>query len=72
MHGVITYKGLPAPLICDYLGRVASRQLYAEGTEFRNLKLLRLQADPQSLPTASRYSPGVIPVEARNWRQKAA
>jgi kynurenine formamidase len=33
-RGMITYKGLPAPLICDYLSREASRQLYAEGTEF--------------------------------------
>ncbi|PAW65514.1 MAG: cyclase [Verrucomicrobiia bacterium Tous-C4TDCM] len=33
-HGMITYKGLPAPLICDYLSREASRQFYAEGTEF--------------------------------------
>jgi arylformamidase len=34
-HGMITYKGLPAPLICDYLSREASRQLYAPGTEFQ-------------------------------------
>jgi kynurenine formamidase len=33
-HGMITYRGLPAPLICDYLSREASRQFYAEGTEF--------------------------------------
>lgn len=33
-HGMITYRGLPAPLICDYLSREASRKLYAEGTEF--------------------------------------
>jgi arylformamidase len=33
--GMITYKGLPAPLICDHLSRVQSRQLYAEGTEFQ-------------------------------------
>lgn len=33
-HGMITYRGLPAPLICDYLSREASRQLYTEGTEF--------------------------------------
>jgi kynurenine formamidase len=33
-HGMITYRGLPAPLICDYLSREASRDLYAEGTEF--------------------------------------
>ena len=32
--GLITYKGLPAPLICDYLSREASRQIYAPGTEF--------------------------------------
>lgn len=33
-HGMITYRGLPAPLICDYLSREASRKVYAEGTEF--------------------------------------
>ena len=33
-HGMITYRGLPAPLICDFLSREASRQVYAEGTEF--------------------------------------
>jgi arylformamidase len=32
--GLITYKGLPAPIICDYLSREASRQHYAAGTEF--------------------------------------
>jgi arylformamidase len=33
--GVVTYKGLPAPIICDYLSREASRKLYASGTEFQ-------------------------------------
>jgi arylformamidase len=33
--GMITYKGLPAPLICDHLSRVKSREIYAEGTEFQ-------------------------------------
>lgn len=33
--GMITYKGLPAPLICDHLSRADSRALYAEGTEFQ-------------------------------------
>ena len=33
-HGVVTYKGMPAPIICDYLSREASRKFYAEGTEF--------------------------------------
>jgi arylformamidase len=34
-HGMITYKGLPAPIICDYLSREASRARYAAGTEFQ-------------------------------------
>ena len=33
--GMITYKGLPAPLICDYLSRDQSRQFYDAGTEFQ-------------------------------------
>ena len=33
--GMITYKGLPAPIICDYLSREESRKRYAEGTEFQ-------------------------------------
>jgi kynurenine formamidase len=34
-HGLVTYKGLPAPAICDYLSREASREIYAPGTEFQ-------------------------------------
>ena len=34
-HDLVTYKGLPAPIICDYLSREASRKLYAPGTEFQ-------------------------------------
>lgn len=33
--GMITYKGLPAPLICDYLSREKSRDFYEPGTEFQ-------------------------------------
>ncbi len=33
--GMITYKGLPAPIICDYLSREQSRATYAEDTEFQ-------------------------------------
>jgi arylformamidase len=32
--GMITYRGLPAPLVCDFLSREASRKVYAPGTEF--------------------------------------
>jgi kynurenine formamidase len=34
-HGMITYQGLPAPLICDFLSREQSRAHYAPGTEFQ-------------------------------------
>jgi kynurenine formamidase len=33
-HGMITYRGLPAPLISDHLSREESRKHYAAGTEF--------------------------------------
>ncbi len=33
--GLITYKGLPAPVICDYLSREKSREFYGAGTEFQ-------------------------------------
>ena len=33
--GLVTYKGLPAPIICDYLSREDSKQFYEEGTEFQ-------------------------------------
>jgi arylformamidase len=33
--GLITYKGLPAPVICDYLSREESKELYEEGTQFQ-------------------------------------
>ena len=28
-HGLITYKGLPAPIICDFLSREESKELRA-------------------------------------------
>jgi arylformamidase len=34
-HGMITYAGLPAPVISDFLSREGSRSRYAEGTEFQ-------------------------------------
>jgi arylformamidase len=33
-HGMVTYRGLPAPVVGEHLSREASRALYAEGTEF--------------------------------------
>jgi kynurenine formamidase len=34
-HGMTTYPGLPAPIICDYLTREDSRNHYADGVEFQ-------------------------------------
>ena len=34
-HGLVTYKGLPAPIICDFLSREQSKAHYAPGTEFQ-------------------------------------
>jgi arylformamidase len=35
VDGMITYKGIPAPVICDFLSREASKKFYAEGTSFQ-------------------------------------
>lgn len=34
-EGMITYPGLPGPVVCDFLSRERSRQLYAPGVEFQ-------------------------------------
>jgi kynurenine formamidase len=34
-NGLVTYKGLPAPVICDYLSREDSKKFYEEGTTFQ-------------------------------------
>lgn len=34
-HGEVTYKGLPAPIMCDYLSRFDSEKIYEEGTSFQ-------------------------------------
>lgn len=33
-NGTVSHRGLPPPVICDYLSREASRARYAAGTEF--------------------------------------
>ena len=32
--GLVTYKGLPAPMICDFLSREESKKFYGEGESF--------------------------------------
>ena len=34
-HGMVTYKGLPAPHICDFWGREASAAFYEDGSTFQ-------------------------------------
>jgi kynurenine formamidase len=34
-HGMVTYKGLPAPVVADWLSREASKTRYAAGTTFQ-------------------------------------
>ena len=36
---MVTYQGLPAPVISDYLTRGESRKHYAPGTEFHSEKI---------------------------------
>lgn len=33
--GLVTYKGLPPPIVCDFLSREASKAHYADGTTFQ-------------------------------------
>lgn len=35
INGEITYKGMPAPIICDYLSRADSESHYEKGTSFQ-------------------------------------
>jgi kynurenine formamidase len=38
-NGTVTHRGLPAPIVCDYLSRESSRARYAPGTEFHIAKI---------------------------------
>lgn len=37
--GLVTYKGLPAPHICDYWSREESKKIYDDGSEFQIAKI---------------------------------
>lgn len=39
-HGMITYRGLPSPIICDYLSREASKTHYAEEFQIGKLEMV--------------------------------
>lgn len=38
-EGLISYKGLPAPLVCDFLSREESRKIYEQGESFHIAKI---------------------------------
>jgi arylformamidase len=58
--GMITYRGLPAPLVCDFLSREASRKVYARGTEFHIGKIEMVANTGTYLDAPShRYADGV-------------
>ncbi len=59
--GLITYKGLPAPLICDHLSRAASRALYAEGTEFQIGRITMVPNTDRRTPARARAVAGQRP-----------
>jgi kynurenine formamidase len=57
--GLITYKGLPAPIICDYLSREDSRKFYEPGTEFQIGKIEMVSNTGTYIDTPfHRYSDG--------------
>lgn len=58
-HGMITYKGLPAPVISDHLSREQSRANYAPGTEFQIGKITMVANTGTYLDAPShRYTDG--------------
>jgi arylformamidase len=68
-HGMITYPGVPGPVISDFLGREASRGHYAGGTTF-HIARLRMVANTGTYLDAPfhRYADGkdvaALPLES--------
>src|SRR5262245_45016720 len=70
-HGMITYKGLPAPFICDYLSREASKEHYSEGVTFQIGKLEMVANTGTYLDSPfHRYADGKVSpnLHCRHWR----
>ena len=59
-HGMVTYPGLPAPVVSDWLSREASQTRYAPGTTFQ-IGRIELLANTGTYIDAPfhRYAPGV-------------
>src|SRR6266849_6818661 len=70
-HGLVTSKGLPAPIICDYLSREAPRKHYAPGTEFQIGKIEMVANTGTYLDSPfHRYADGkdLSQLELQSWR----
>lgn len=61
-HGMITYAGLPGPVISDFLTREASRSHYAAGTEFHIGKIEMVANTGTYLDTPSHRVAGGVDV----------
>jgi hypothetical protein len=57
-HGMITYPGLPAPELSDYLPREASPARYGPGTEFHIGRISMVATPAPTLTARSTLSPG--------------
>lgn len=64
-HGLVTYRGLPAPVISDHLSREASRSHYSPGTSFQ-IGRIDMVANTGTYIDAPfhRYGDGSFPVRA--------
>lgn len=57
--GLVTYRGLPAPIVCDFLSREESRKFYEPGTEFQIGKIQMISNTGTYLDTPfHRYADG--------------
>src|SRR3546814_11128048 len=56
--GVVTYPGLPAVHVCDYLSREQSRDHYEAGTEFQ---IASIEMSPTQGPTSIARSTAMPP-----------
>ena len=86
-HGLVTFKGLPGPVICDYLSRETSRKNYTDGTEFQIGRIDMVAntgtyldspfhryadgKDLADLPLTSLANLDAVVVRVRAWRERA-
>jgi kynurenine formamidase len=76
VHGMVTYRGLPPPVISDHLSRQASRARYAPGTEF-HIARIEMVANTGTYVDAPfhRYPDGkdlaALPLASVGWQSRS-